>query len=423
MSRPANQSELRALLSSHGVDTSQWGAGSNKTLNQLWEEIESGETELVASKQALIRKVKVVSIDVRFMDDSTGSLKKSRLFETKQEFSDGRQRERNRWGVREKMKPGEEVLDAVRRALQEELGIELSEDVAGRLITVGQTIVVKESRSYSGLQSQFEIHQFVIHLNSEEFSHEGYVERQEDKSTFFEWREQPPLRFICFDIGGVLLHRDREASLSLARKRWPEMTLKHLRRMQKARTGDGIDHWRAFQNGKMSEDEYLTKALGKRNIQPDESNRGHLKECLLTMYGVLDEPMVRLLRELLGNSDIRVSVLTNNNTILLPLAADACAGVPVLVSSHEIGVSKPNLEAFKSLMRSMDADLAEQGLQDAFPAATENAGAWMMIDDSARNIETAEQLGMNVFQPHAEGAHENHHLLRELLRREGVTSV
>lgn len=43
------------------------------------------------------------------------------------------------------------------------------------------------SLSYPGLTSKYKGHQFTCYLTEQQFNPEGYIEKQEDKSTFFTW--------------------------------------------------------------------------------------------------------------------------------------------------------------------------------------------------------------------------------------------
>lgn len=172
-------------LKSSGVDTSQWGTGSAKTIEALWKEIEEGETELVAGADGkLARKIAVANIEVFGTDPSTG--KKIRLVERRQVFSDGRERVRTLGTtVAEKLKVGEDVPAAAVRGVQEELGIENSLNLA----PMGTETKEGESESYPGLATRYEIHKFSVELSGDQYKPEGYTEKQDDKTTYFEWEE------------------------------------------------------------------------------------------------------------------------------------------------------------------------------------------------------------------------------------------
>ena len=59
-----NQAALEALLSSNGVDTSIWGRNTSKSVGDLWQETDAGESRLVANGAfgQLERHVEIVSV-------------------------------------------------------------------------------------------------------------------------------------------------------------------------------------------------------------------------------------------------------------------------------------------------------------------------------------------------------------------------
>lgn len=175
---------LKQQLESAGIDTSEWGKGEAKTVEHLQKEIESGETILITGEQGeLLRKVVVGGADILYTSPEG---KKYRLKEDRQVFKDGRERKRNLdQAISEKMKPDEDPTDAIIRGVREEL------DIEGDL-SVTETGVEEQllsSPSYPGLQSQYILHKFSITLVDSQFRSDGYVEEQEDKSTYFVWEE------------------------------------------------------------------------------------------------------------------------------------------------------------------------------------------------------------------------------------------
>lgn len=175
---------LRQQLETAGIDVSEWGKGQAKTLAHLQKEIESGETVLVTGEQGeLLRKVMVGGADIYYV--SPGG-KKYRLKEDRQVFKDGRERKRDLGqAVSEKMKPDEDLKDAMIRGVREELGIE--GEIS--LTETGTDEQLLSSPSYPGLQSQYVRHRFEATLNDQQFQSEGYTEKQEDISTYFVWEE------------------------------------------------------------------------------------------------------------------------------------------------------------------------------------------------------------------------------------------
>ncbi|XP_043688366.1 uncharacterized protein LOC122639567 [Telopea speciosissima] len=132
-----------------------WGVKpGTKNVHNLWLEIAEGETSLVDSSPPL-RTVHVVTVRVI---DGHGSV----LIESHQELSDGSLRERCR-PLSEKMKPGESVEDAVKRAVREELGsiIQKSSDDGLVRIVPGSYLMKEEERvsaSYPGLPAFYVLH-------------------------------------------------------------------------------------------------------------------------------------------------------------------------------------------------------------------------------------------------------------------------
>lgn len=183
-SREMALNALRQQLESAGIDVSKWGKGQAKTLEHLQKEIENGETVLVTGEQGeLLRKVVVGGADIYYVSPDG---KKYRLKEDKQVFKDGRERKRDfGQAISEKMKPDENPKDAIVRGVREELGIE----GAIALTEIGVDEQLLSSPSYPGLQSQYIRHKFEVTLNGSQFNPNGYVEEQEDKSTYFVWEE------------------------------------------------------------------------------------------------------------------------------------------------------------------------------------------------------------------------------------------
>lgn len=175
--------ELRQQLEETGVDISVWGKGEAKTLESLYQELEKGESvlQMIDGKLELIRYV--VSANVYY---TTKEGRKLHLQEDKQVFKDGRIRHRRyAQPIAEKMKPDEDPKDAMIRCLQEELGLGGNFNLRQIDSYQNQT----ESQSYPGLESKYFGHRFEVILDDEQFQEAGYVEAQDDKSTYFVWEE------------------------------------------------------------------------------------------------------------------------------------------------------------------------------------------------------------------------------------------
>ncbi len=59
--------DLKEVLVSCGIDYSCWGKGSTKSLEQLFQEIQSGDCILHYSSDKIIRSVSVVTVDIFFL--------------------------------------------------------------------------------------------------------------------------------------------------------------------------------------------------------------------------------------------------------------------------------------------------------------------------------------------------------------------
>ncbi|CAI5996647.1 unnamed protein product [Closterium sp. NIES-65] len=147
------QEWLEARLPGGKAVLERWGSerGTKRVAN-LWQELVDGEVCLVDSRPPL-RKVSVASVHVRHA--RTGKV----LLEAMQEMGDGTVRARNR-PLSEKMRPAENPLDACRRGILEELGEDLgaSHRVSVLADTLRRQVEERESFSYPGLRSQYEIH-------------------------------------------------------------------------------------------------------------------------------------------------------------------------------------------------------------------------------------------------------------------------
>ncbi|GJP42406.1 hypothetical protein CLOM_g1973 [Closterium sp. NIES-68] len=147
------QAWLEARLPGGKAVLERWGSerGTKRVAN-LWQELTEGEVCLVDSSPPL-RKVSVVSVHVRHA--RTGRV----LVEAMQEMADGTVRARNR-PLSEKMRPTENPLDACRRGILEELGDDLgaSDRVTVLADTLRRQVEERDSFSYPGLRTQYEIH-------------------------------------------------------------------------------------------------------------------------------------------------------------------------------------------------------------------------------------------------------------------------
>ena len=109
---------LAAWLRAHGVDPGFASAANDtKSISELATEVRRGETTLAADANGAVRRVRVLRLLIRDDRDRV-------LIEARQEWSDGRVRERGT-PLSEKMHRDEDWRDAARRAVVEELGSRL----------------------------------------------------------------------------------------------------------------------------------------------------------------------------------------------------------------------------------------------------------------------------------------------------------
>lgn len=179
---------LEHILHRHDIDTRRWRTCFGvKTVKHLWKEIVERECVLILRKKhgryCLVRVVNKVYLNVFCRHH--GRL--GYLRETKQVFADGGRRHRNGTGrpsIGEKIQPSEAVSRAFGRALEEELAVSDGYIVARRKKV---SVRKKPSNSYPGLMSHLTTHSFHAELSPKRYR-KRYVERQSDKTTFFEWR-------------------------------------------------------------------------------------------------------------------------------------------------------------------------------------------------------------------------------------------
>jgi hypothetical protein len=159
---------------------SDYGRGEAKSFQQLLDEIKKGEIEIIWQSNQPIRLLSIVLIKVCYQDKI--------LFEDRQEFADGRVRHRGIEGISEKLLPQEEPDKAVYRALQEELGFHLEELRNLSVAFLAQEASKKESPSYPGLESHYDIYKYKTYIPDSLYKPE-YVElNQDSRKTYFIWR-------------------------------------------------------------------------------------------------------------------------------------------------------------------------------------------------------------------------------------------
>ena len=142
-----DQNELETLLTSNGIDISHWGKGAAKHARDLWNEIVAGDSRIYGDP--LRRVVQVVKVVIRQGDQI--------LVEAEQELTDGRRRRRRRQPPADKMKPGESVVSAAVRCLEEELRLK-GPAIQVLAHTHREEKTMGDSPSFPGLTSFYTYH-------------------------------------------------------------------------------------------------------------------------------------------------------------------------------------------------------------------------------------------------------------------------
>jgi hypothetical protein len=191
--------QVTDILHSYSIPIEKWtGKKSTKTLDDLYEEVESKESTLtVTSAGKLLRTVNIASAIVISTHPKTGKIFK--LIETRQVFADGsiRKREHLIGGMTEKIKMGESALEGTVRGLREELQI-----INGFKLATHVENIIRNAKttSYPGLNSKQIIQKTYVKLDSEHLTRtidSGFKELQKTKggkllkTTYFKWVEVP----------------------------------------------------------------------------------------------------------------------------------------------------------------------------------------------------------------------------------------
>mmetsp|Transcript_11427 Transcript_11427/g.31950 ORF Transcript_11427/g.31950 Transcript_11427/m.31950 type:complete len:231 (-) Transcript_11427:210-902(-) len=145
--------ELRTYLTAHGVDATRWGGQtSSKSLTCLLGEILAGETLIECVDGEPVRRVSVISVEIK-------NKQGQRLVETEQRLPTGVVRQRHLL-LSEKLLPNESWTAASRRGIQEELGSVLPPDARIDVMedTYEQRTETRLSGSYPGLKTQYQCH-------------------------------------------------------------------------------------------------------------------------------------------------------------------------------------------------------------------------------------------------------------------------
>jgi hypothetical protein len=144
--------QLQSWLELHGVDTSEYGTGLAKTINELFEETWKRESILDVEGGRALRVVQVLSL---YVTNERGQV----LFEEEQVLPDGRSRFRN-VALSEKLIGDENWRHAVDRAVKEELGSILPSGYKITVLDDSYKLLTHQSNSmsYPNLTTKYIIH-------------------------------------------------------------------------------------------------------------------------------------------------------------------------------------------------------------------------------------------------------------------------
>ncbi len=174
--------DLENKLMNYSIPIQYWGTGQAKTTANLLDELDNEECVIKDEGGYLVRYIRFVGIRILYKDKNNVTLL---LKEDKQVFKDGRVRKRDmQSSVSEKMRFGEDPYTSSIRGIEEELNVKI--DIS-QLKKIRPIYYNGSSQSYPGLKSKYVGHQFTCYLTDNQFIKNGYVEIQNDKSTFFKW--------------------------------------------------------------------------------------------------------------------------------------------------------------------------------------------------------------------------------------------
>ena len=145
---------LAAWLQTHHIDTTTWGQGAAKTIDDLWRETQQAESALYP--EAPLRRVQVVELFIEMAG--------RQLIEAEQRLVSGQVRRRNQ-PPSEKMLPGEDPIATARRCLAEELEITDVAHIYFPPQQVRERQLLVESVSYPGLVTQFTFYRVTVQVH------------------------------------------------------------------------------------------------------------------------------------------------------------------------------------------------------------------------------------------------------------------
>lgn len=159
---PNNTEELINKLNEFNIDISTWNIeNGNKSVQQLFDEIKSGDSVINIDNNNIYRSVKVANAVVLSDDKQYRLIEKAHLNKDKQIV-----KERGNNVLSEKMDEDETVREAIIRGVQEELGEKYSRNIVflNKNIPASIKNVEKSSYSYPGLKSMYTFYEKSIKI-------------------------------------------------------------------------------------------------------------------------------------------------------------------------------------------------------------------------------------------------------------------
>lgn len=175
-----NFKELDAYLQKM-PEYSEWGRNNAKSPQNLWEEIEAGESSITPDGKRVVR---VVVCEVK-----RGPAEQKILMELEQTLADGRKRVRPHRPMAEKIIGPETALEALERGLLEELSLKPADYI---ILNTHPTssITTRLSDSYPGMMSQYE--RFIFKVISEKLPIEDFTIKEPDGIRMASWGWRTP---------------------------------------------------------------------------------------------------------------------------------------------------------------------------------------------------------------------------------------
>jgi len=168
-----SREQLVQILSERNIDFTN----SPKGIEDLWNEIESGESSLMILNDGSLRRITHVILVKVFSPDG-----EKILTEVEQSYKNGIVRNRNIQSIAEKMVLGEEPLDTAERGLKEELGI--NPELCSIKPILHNNNLPTPSSAYTGIESIYVVHNFHVIVPESQYK-PSYIEEDSKKITTF----------------------------------------------------------------------------------------------------------------------------------------------------------------------------------------------------------------------------------------------